>query len=96
MPIWLLTLEPYHDNSTVLGVYTDFEPAMRAFFDAYVHYQDSVDLAAWVDGTLRTSLSINKEHALVPAELLGKPIDVVDGKAILVDPFTYDWTGDKR
>lgn len=32
--IWVLTSEPYHDNSCVLGAYTDLRTAVAALMDS--------------------------------------------------------------
>jgi hypothetical protein len=103
--IWVLTKEPYHENSTVLGAWTDREQAIRAFLDApnqpEPEHQDRAvcwELTSWEGGQHRRSLVIfhPQETYCVPAELLGKPAEKTNEREWArqyraADPVTFDW-----
>lgn len=43
MKVYVLTFEPYHENSTVLGAWTEFDTAMNALFEAPENFYPGPD-----------------------------------------------------
>ena len=98
--LFVLTEEPYHENSTVIGVFDNQAEAVSAFIAApnlspanRYDLPEVWELQAWEDGKSKSSLvifspqvSFHKEFGYGPVLPLGR----CNYRA--VDPFSFDFT----
>jgi hypothetical protein len=101
--LYVLTEEPYHDNSDVLGVWSNRADAIKALLavdvDAKGSYGEVWELTEWDDGGAKgESLArASVEHSMSFREFGGKPFATIHStnyhrnKYEAVDPWTYDW-----
>lgn len=89
--IWVLTSEPYHDNSCILGAYTDLRTAVEAFHSSIKISEEDLMLTSCDSTTGEPITKVNwyHDHKAIgyyryhPHRFVGVP-----------DLMSFDWSKD--